>query len=122
MMDWPVMNANQHAMPLIGLIRVAGIEPGLGGNGLRIHPAPLPTGEPVTVDLPLLRLTFDDRSIQGVYRARVTGSTELQIHVPEGATQARVNGAAVPIVGGSDSLRVLLTFNAGDEIPFSIGP
>lgn len=118
MMDWPVMNANQHALPLIGLVRVAGIEPAPDGNGLRIDPAPAPT--PVTLDLPLLRLTYDARSVRGVYRPVVTGSNVLQLCVPEGATQATVNGEDVPLLPAEPFVRVRMDFVAGDEIPFEV--
>jgi len=118
MMDWPVMNANQHALPLIGLIRVAGIEPAPDGEGLRIDPAPASTT--VTVDLPLLRLTFDAQSMQGVYRPVVTGSNVLQLRVPPGASRATVGGQDVPLPPGEPFVHVRLDYNAGDEIPFQV--
>lgn len=118
MMDWPVMNANQHAMPLLGLIRVAGIEPSPDGEGLRIDPATAAT--PVTVDLPLLRLTFDAHSLQGLYRPPATGSNVLQLRVPEGATRATVNGTDVPLLPDEPFVRVRLDFAAGDEISFRV--
>ncbi|MFH2008567.1 MAG: hypothetical protein ABI333_18415 [bacterium] len=117
MTDWPVMNANQHALPLLAMIRVAGIEPSPEGDGLRVDPAA--TDEPVTVDLPLLRLTFSTGALEGVYRALETGTTVLRLRVPPGATRAEVNGVPVPLMGG-EFLPVLLTFSAGDEISFSI--
>lgn len=118
MTDWPVMNANQHALPLLALIRVAGIEPAPDGRGLRIDPAPAATS--VTVDLPLLRITFDSSSLQGVYRPPVTGSNVLQLRVPAGATRAVVDGLDVPLLPGEPFVRVLLDFSAGDEIPFLV--
>ena len=81
---------------------------------------PAPAATPVTVDLPLLHLTFDAHSLQGLYRPPVTGSNQLQLRVPEGASRATVNGTDVPLLPGEPFVRVRLDFAAGDEITFHV--
>ena len=78
MTDFPVMNANQDAMALLGLLRVCGIEPSPSGDGLLIAPQSPP--EHFVLDLPLLRLEVAPGRIAGEYRALVDGSRVLHVH------------------------------------------
>jgi hypothetical protein len=81
MTDFPVMNANQDAMALLGLIRVCGIEPAPDGSGLIIRPS-IPRKQWV-LDTPLLRLEYSsDGKLKGEYRAHNRGFMNLYVYFP----------------------------------------
>jgi hypothetical protein len=123
MMDFPVWNANQHAMPLVGLIRVAGLEPAAAGDGLRVAPTPpdAGSGAPVTVDLPLVRVRWDGRALHVTYRALTRSRTALYLAVPPGAAEASVDGAAVSLPSAGEDLRVAVDLQAGQSLTVCIG-
>lgn len=100
MRDFPAMNANPHAMALLGLLRVCGVEPAPEGDGLVIRPR-LPR-ERFTLDLPLLHLEVELGHIRGVYHAKNAGQIRLYLYPP---------GAAQPTI-------VPLAFNPGDNLLF----
>ncbi len=95
MTDFPVMNANQDAMALLGLLRVCGIEPAPNGDGLVIHPH-VPR-ERFKLVMPLLSLEVQPGHIAGRYRAVAAGSRKLYVHVPPGAVNiaARVQDVSI---------------------------
>ncbi len=104
MTDYPVMNSNQHAGPLLALWRAAGIEPVVrGGVGcLRIAPTAA-----VRLDAPLLRLEADGSgAFGGVYRPIVDGSVCLVLGAPETIVHLDVRrGVAVPFSGATSGAR-----------------
>ncbi|MBE2271746.1 MAG: hypothetical protein IAE80_26170, partial [Anaerolinea sp.] len=82
MTDFPVMNMNPHAMALLALVRVCGIEP--TSTGLRIAPC-VPRARFV-LDTALLRLIVEPGMIAGEYRpVTAKGSRMLTIRLPDGA-------------------------------------
>jgi hypothetical protein len=123
MTDFPVMNANQDAMALLALLRVCGVEPAPGGDGLLIAPH---VPKAFVLDVPLLRLDVSAGRISGEYRAVVEGRCVLHVRPPTAnasATHMRatVNGAAV----STDQLEpngiaLLLTFKTGQRVPFEV--
>jgi hypothetical protein len=119
MTDFPVMNANQDAMALFGLLRTCGIEPAPGGDGLTIKP--LAPRERFTLDLPLLRLDVTPGRTAGVYRAAADGQITLYIHGPAGqrGLNGRVKGEAIG-TGGRNPVPLKLIFKGGDVIPFEV--
>ncbi|GAB4438866.1 MAG: hypothetical protein Kow00120_06620 [Anaerolineae bacterium] len=121
MTDFPVMNANQDAMALLGLLRVCGVEPSPAGDGLTI--APRVPRERFILDLPLLRLEVEPRRIAGVYRAAADGQRVLYVRIPEGATGvtavAGAQLAPVPEPAGGD-VALPLAFRAGEAVPFEV--
>ncbi len=119
MTDFPAMNSNPHAMSLLSLIRLAGIEP--LADGLRI--APRIPKDSFTLDLPLIKVVVDKGSISGEYRAIVDGGRTLYVEVPLSATalQVMVNGEAIATpqqFGGY--VFVPLTFKKGDKVSFNV--
>ncbi|MBA3868064.1 MAG: hypothetical protein H0X30_02835 [Anaerolineae bacterium] len=119
MTDFPVMNSNQHAMALFGILRVCGIEP--TSDGLLIAPKPPP--ERFIIDLPLLRLEYEPGRIAGVYRAIVTGSITLHICIPAETKQVLANVAGIPQVSTStDPANIVLSLilTAGEAVPFEV--
>lgn len=119
MTDFPVMNNNQHAMALLALLRVCGIEP--AADGLRITPK-MP--DHYALDLPLLRLEVRPESIRGEYRAQNAGTRKLYIRLParSAVVTATLNGTDYPVSPDAEGY-VCLTlppFQAGDVIAFQI--
>lgn len=104
MTDFPVMNANQDAMALLGLIRTCGIEPAPDGSGLIIRPS-VPRKEWV-LDTKLLRLEYNSEGkLKGEYRAHNRGFMNLYVYFP---------GKHVPKVKP-------LAFWGGERVAFEIG-
>jgi hypothetical protein len=121
MTDFPVMNANQDAMALLGLLRVCGIEPAPQGDGLLIAPQAPP--ERFVLDLPLLRLEVSPCRIAGEYRACVDGSRVLHVRVPRGVTGLTATIVGRPIKNldpNSAEVALNLSFKADDRVPFEV--
>jgi hypothetical protein len=68
MTEYPVMNSNAHALPLLALLRVLGIE--TSSDGIVVNPRLSGRG-PWRFDTPLLTVSFDGNEISAV--ARSTG-------------------------------------------------
>jgi hypothetical protein len=120
MTDFPVMNMNPHAMALLGVVRLAGLDP--RADGLAIHPQ-IPGGN-FTLDTQLLRVTATATGYQGVYRAANDGSVTLHFALQSGATptSAHINGTSVlPVTVDADGAALPLTFHAGDQVAFDLG-
>jgi hypothetical protein len=120
MTDFPVMNANAHAMPLLALIRLAGIEPLPGGGGLRI--APHVPGRTFSLDLPLLRLDVRPTGVRGEYRPIASGTRVLEVVFDRPIAAATLDGAKVDVAPGASSVRFTLAMTAGKPVPFSVTP
>ncbi len=122
MTDFPAMNANQDAMALLGLLRVCGVEPAPGGDGLIIAPKAPP--ERFILDLPLLRLDVAPGRIAGEYRAIVKGSRVLHIGAAQSAHEANasVKGQRLDTIARDEVGRVVLQidFEAGEAVPFEV--
>ncbi len=121
MTDFPVMNNNPHALALLGLLRVCGVEPSNSSEGLVINPQ-VPR-ERFTLDTALLRLDVSPGCIAGEYRPVASGQRALLIRVPDTATSisARVGGQAV--AAEEDHLkhvRLSLELAAGQAVPFEV--
>lgn len=119
MTDFPVMNANQDAMALLGLLRMCGIEPAPEGDGLDIKPAvPRPR---FVLDMPLLRLEVAPGRIAGEYRAAAAGSRALYIHLPPDAERVEAfTGGQPAAVSGTRRVRLALAFRPGERVPFEV--
>jgi len=75
MLDWPVHNNNAHTMPLLALIRLAGIEPIDGG--LRV--APKVPGRTFTLETKLFKLDVRGAAIRLEYRPIVDGKRTFEL-------------------------------------------
>jgi hypothetical protein len=121
MTDFPVMNNNPHAMALLALLRVCGIEPSDDGTGLVIDPH-VPR-EQFTLDTALLRLDVSPGCIAGEYRPVASGQRTLLIRVPAIATGIRAQVGRQPVAAQRDHLnlvRLSLELAAGQTIPFEV--
>jgi hypothetical protein len=121
MTDFPAMNANPHALALLGLLRVCGVEPAPGGDGLLIHPH-VPR-ERFSLDTPLLRLDVSPGRIAGEYRGMVRGSRALYVHVPEGAYHVRIliDGQVLPNWRADNATFMLpLSYEAGQAVRWEV--
>jgi hypothetical protein len=121
MIDFPVMNNNPHAMALLGLLRVCGVEPSSDGQGLVIDPH-VPR-EQFTLDTALLRLEVSSGCIAGEYRAVANGERTLHIRLPENATSvvAHVGENLLPLAQSQvQEVSLQLAFTAGESVPFEV--
>jgi hypothetical protein len=114
MTDFPVMNNNQHAMPLLAALRVAGID--ATAAGLRV--APHVPGD-FALRTELVDLTVRGSVIEGRYRPLGAGTRALEIVAPAGraVVAASVGGVSTAVPRGAAS--VTLTVPAGGA-PFEV--
>lgn len=117
--DFPVMNNNPHAMALIGMLRVCGIEPTEQGDGLVIAPA---VPNRYRLDVRLLGLDVRPGRIAGEYRPVANSTRKLYIAVPENAANIRasVAGNAVTPTVSHHTVVLVLTCQLGQPIPFEV--
>jgi hypothetical protein len=104
MTDFPVMNNNQHAMPILAALRIAGID--ATAAGLAIAPrAP----HDFALRTELLDLSKRNKALSGTYRPLVGGSPRTVL-VDAGApiASATLNGAPVTVPAGATTV----TFSA----------
>lgn len=123
MTDFPVMNNNAHALPLLAALRLAGIEPLLDGSGLRIATPPIrDAAESVELDTPLLRLSLAPGVVRGSYRPVVSTTRAILVEAPAGATvtAARLDGADVSVPAGATEIRLVTNARPGQEAAFEV--
>ena len=120
MTDFPVMNANQDAMALLGLLRVCGIEPSLSGDGLVIHPH-VPRNSFI-LDMPLIRLEVAPQRISLRYCAIVTGSRTFYIHHSMGNVIVKVDDQAVSADQQDDQVAVRVQFEKDQVVQIEVVP
>jgi hypothetical protein len=82
MTDFPVMNMNRHSGPLLGVIRLCGIDP--VGPSLRISPR-LPSDR-FCLRLPLIRVAYLLDRQRGAYRPVAEGTFPFEVALPAGLT------------------------------------
>ncbi|MCG3173964.1 MAG: hypothetical protein GMKNLPBB_02181 [Myxococcota bacterium] len=116
MTDWPVMNANAHAMPLLAALRVSGVEPAADG-ALRIAPPPA-LGD-FSMRTPVLELSRNNNRLAGAIRLQANSLVRIRLAVPAGH-EARLDGAAVP-AGNGEALLELRT-NESRAFAFAVAP
>lgn len=114
--DWPVQNSNAHAMPLLALLRVAGLSPAEGG-GLEIAPRVL--GGRFTLETPPISLDVGPGRIAGTYRA-AAATTTLEVALGEGVWTARVGDVPVDVADGAAAVRLPIDLEAGEEVEFVV--
>ena len=116
MTDFPVMNANQHAMPLLAALRVAGVE--ATATGLRLEPR-VPDGH-FALRTRLVDLSQDGPHLEGTYRPLGPGPRSVHLVAPGGATilSATANGAPVPVA--PDARELWLEAPGGAPLSFSL--
>lgn len=118
MSDFPVMNANAHAMPLLALVRLAGVEPLETGGGLRI--APRVAGGSFDLETALIALSARPDALSGRYTPIVDGTRALVIEPGRPIISAKVDGVAVTVPSGATSVRLELTMTRGKAIAFEV--
>ncbi len=119
MTDYPALNSNPHAMALLSLIRLCGIEP--VGDGLQI--APRIPKERFILDMPLIRLEVEPERIGGEYRAVNDGAITLHIELPKGVTlnDVSVNGQSIPTDRSVNPIPLPIHFKKGEKVSFNVG-
>ncbi len=115
MTDFPIMNANQDAMALLGLLRVCGIEPAPDGDGLLIQPH-VPR-EHFVLDLPLLKLEVSPTRTTVEYRGFVTGGRTLYVRFTGSDVSVRIDGELRGDIERRGALAVVpIAFEAGQTV------
>jgi hypothetical protein len=119
MTDFPAMNNNPHALALLAMLRVCGIEP--NADGLRIAPQ-MP--DRYVLDVPLLHLDVAPEHIAGEYRAHTSGTRALSIRLSShpAVVQAAINSQPVSVEPDAEGfVRLPLSaFKPGDVIRFEV--
>ncbi len=102
MTDFPTMNNNQHAMPILAALRAAGIE--ATATGLRLDPRS--SARTFSLSTELLDLSQRGSRLSGAYRPTGAGARTLEIVAPPGSTiaSATQDGAPVAVPPGSTSI------------------
>ena len=115
-----MMNTNQNAMALLGLLRVCGIEPSPSGDGLDI--APMAPPERFALHTELLHMEYAPGRIAGEYCAANDGATTLHIHVPPDAeaVTTRLKAAPLDLAVEDGQISLALRFSKGERIPFEV--
>lgn len=121
MTDFPVLNNNLHAMPLLGALRVAGIEPLADGSGLLVAvPLLRSAAEALELDAPLIRVVEEPGGVRGSYRPPYAGPRSLEVALPTAIAAAELDGTAVAVPAGSRSVRFTFTATAGKPVLFRV--
>ncbi|MHB8872852.1 MAG: GH36-type glycosyl hydrolase domain-containing protein [Myxococcaceae bacterium] len=117
MLDFPVMNNNQHAMPLFAALRVAGLEATF--EGLRIQPR-VPS-RTFTLETALVDLSQRPGVLRGTYRKVGPGPRVLEVVAPDGEhfTSATLDAAPVTVPPGATSLRLTVSGSVSSFEAFS---
>ena len=107
MRDFPVQNNNQHTMPILAALRVAGVD--ATAAGLRIAPSTL--GEPFALRCRLLDLSLRGDQLSGSYRPTGQGGRTLTVVAPPAtAIAAAVSGGVALAI--EDPSRISLSIPA----------
>lgn len=114
MLDWPVHNANAHAMPLFALLRLAGFLPIDGG--LRVSPR-VP-GRTFTLDTRLARLVVRPTSIRLEYRPIASGKRVFELDLGAPIGKATVDGS--PSAATGNVLRVEVPTVKGTPLTITV--
>ena len=119
MVDFPVQNANQHAMPLLATLRIAGVD--ASAKGLVIDPH-VP-GKTFTLQTALLDLSQRGPSIKGTYRP-IAGNVlrTIEVRAPAGGAivSASLAGAPVSVTNGAASILMTAPPANGTPITFEV--
>lgn len=118
MTDFPVMNMNRHAGPLLDAVKFAGIEP--RGGALEIRPR-VPVSE-FRFESVLICLHQDENGIRGEYTPVCEGTFRFRVATPFPEARLQINGVAsdvVPDAGGMVAFEVDGT--TGRTIRWSLG-
>lgn len=126
--DFPVLNSNQHNGPLLGLLRVAGLQPvmrileGKPVTMLAIEPKVV-AGHEYTLDTPLLKLALEDGAYTLTYRPVVDTTLRLALGLPTGAVKigaVKVNGKAQPVADGATEVIVAVPVKQGKPVTLEV--
>ena len=108
MTDFPVANANQHAMPLLAALRVAGVEATERGLSL----APHVPGRRFALSCELLDLEQQGATLRGTYRPPGASPRQIEVAAPLGSTIVRATVAGQPVAVPGGATRVVLDAGA----------
>ncbi len=118
--DHPVMNMNQHANPLIALIKLAGIIP--SKEGITIMPR-FPFRR-WAIHLPLLGIKYEDNSISGYYNRKSAVPLKISVWLPDDflniPLKLKVNKEAKALTIDGNTLSFIAESDINDRIEWEI--
>lgn len=97
MTDFPTMNANAHAMPLLAALRVLGVEP--TASGLRVAPRVPPMS--VALRTELVDVTLSGGRLTGAYRPAGPGKLEVVLGAKSVVLEVPKGGVTFDVEGGT---------------------
>jgi hypothetical protein len=106
MTDFPVQNANQHAMPILALLRVCGVDASATGLVLDPH-----VPGDFSLRTSLVDVARRGQVLSGAYRPPNAAARTLEVRAPRGHTviAATLDGQSVPVAPGSASVVLTVT-------------
>lgn len=118
MTDFPVQNANYHAMPLFAALKIAGVE--ASAAGLVISPR-VPSRS-FTLATALVEISQRGASLRGRYRPGGTSPRQLVVQAPKGeqVKSARVNGKDLSVPAGAQSITATTDPKQTPELEFEL--
>lgn len=118
MVDFPAMNNNAHAMPMLALLRVAGIE--ASAKGLVIDPH-VP-GAAFSLSTQLVDLSQRGPKISGTYRPSGNAAGTLEVRAPRGTViaSATLDGVAIVPDPGGASVVLAIPPTQGKGVSFEV--
>ncbi len=111
MVDFPVMNNNQHAMPMLAALRIAGVD--ATSKGIRISPK-VPS-KMFSLKTALLDVFQRGNTISGRYRPLGGGNRIIDVAAPSGFSieSAVLNDVPVVVSPGANSVELSVPVQAG---------
>lgn len=111
MVDFPVMNNNQHSMPMLAALRVAGVD--AISKGIRI--APRVPSKIFSLKTALLDVSQRGNTLSGTYRPLSGGNRIIDVRAPIGffVESALLNGQALAVNPGSNFIELSAPVQAG---------
>jgi hypothetical protein len=125
MTDSPVLNSNAHAGPLLGALRLMGLEPFVAREGghrvLYLSIAPRLRG--AKIDAPLIMVDSKDGAYSGEYRPIADGAIHLRFGAPAGRSQIAhltIDGTDMLATAAVSEQRLAISARKGVPIAFAV--
>ncbi len=118
MRDFPVQNNNQHTMPILAALRVAGIE--ANASGLVI--SPYVPGRKFSLQSGLVDVSQRGDTLDGSYRPTGNTARKLVVDAPAGehVTKALLDGTPIAVPAGAQSVAFDIAAAGGKAFSFRV--
>lgn len=126
--DSPVLNSNAHNGPLLGLLRVAGLQPAMriveGKPVTMLAVAPkVVAGHSYTLDTPLLKLALEDGAYTLTYRPVVDTTLRLAAGLPTKAAKiggVQIDGEVQTVADGATEVILAIPVKQGKPVVIEV--